>query len=408
MEIPLSFAGNPKVLDKVFPMLHRKLTVLLLIESSRGYGRGCLRGVADYCRIYGNWQVIHVERTMNEPLPQGIRQWKLDGIISRSEMSEISQEVDALELPTVDLRGSYIPRHGVSLDTDPVECARLAVEHFYGRGLRDVAYCGYGSVDFSDARGHAFREIAQTKGCRAYHFESPVRQFPGISRELSAEGDDTELIQWLRTLPTPCGVFACNDVRGRQVLRACAEIGIAVPEQLAVVGVDNDSDICDLTIPTMSSIEPDTHRVGFMGATYLAELMNGNRVDEKTYVKPKGVVARASSEMMAIADHEIAGILNYIGRHACDGLNVEMLCEHFRMSRSSLERRLKKAIGRNAKAEIDRVRIERAKLLLRETDRKLLAIAHHVAYSSASKFAVAFKRITGQTPGEFRNQDKAN
>lgn len=389
-------------------MLHRKLTVLLLIESSRGYGRGCLRGVADYCRIYGNWQVIHVERTMNEPLPRGIRDWKLDGIISRSEMADISREVDALELPTVDLRGSYVPRHGVSLDTDPYVCALQAAEHFCERGLRDIAFCGYGGVDFSDARGNAFREIAAEKGCRAYHFDSPANQFSGISRELSAEGDDTELIKWLKTLPTPCGVFACNDVRGRQVLRACAEIGIAVPEQLALVGVDNDSDICDLTIPSMSSIEPDTHRIGFTGATYLAELMNGNRVDEKTFVKPKGVVVRASSDMVAIADREIAGILNYIGRHACDGLNVEMLCQEFRLSRSSLERRLKKAIGRNAKAEIDRVRIERAKLLLRETDRKLLAIANHVAYSSAAKFAVAFKRITGKTPGEFRNQYHAN
>ncbi len=389
-------------------MLHRKLTVLLLIESSRGYGRGCLRGVADYCRIYGNWQVIHVERTMNEPLPRGIRDWKLDGIISRSEMADISREVDALELPTVDLRGSYVPRHGVSLDTDPYACALQAAEHFCERGLRDIAFCGYGGVDFSDARGSAFREIAAEKGCRAYHFDSPANQFSGISRELSAEGDDTELIKWLKTLPTPCGVFACNDVRGRQVLRACAEIGIAVPEQLALVGVDNDSDICDLTIPSMSSIEPDTHRIGFTGATYLAELMNGNRVDEKTFVKPKGVVVRASSDMVAIADREIAGILNYIGRHACDGLNVEMLCQEFRLSRSSLERRLKKAIGRNAKAEIDRVRIERAKLLLRETDRKLLAIANHVAYSSAAKFAAAFKRITGKTPGEFRNQYHAN
>lgn len=385
-------------------MLQRKQKVLLLIESSRGYGRGCLRGVADYCRIYGNWQVIHVERTMNEQLPDGIRNWKLDGIISRAEELSISAAIDELGVPTVDLRGSYVPANGVSFDTDHAACAALAVEHFCQRGLRDVAFCGYGGVDFSDARGAAFQELARRKGCRCHYFASPADRSSHISRELLAEGDDTDLVAWLKTLPAPCGVFACNDVRGRQVLRACAEAEIAVPEQLALVGVDNDNDICDLAIPNMSSIEPDAHQIGFQGATYLAELMNGGTVARRTYVRPKGVVVRASSDFIAIGDREMAGILHYIGSHACEGLTVEMICQRFRLSRSSLERRLKKAIGRNAKAEIDRVRIERAKLLLRETDRKLLAVANHVAYSSAAKFAVAFKRITGVTPGEFRSQ----
>lgn len=387
-------------------MWQNKQTILLLIESSRGYGRGCLRGVADYGRIYGNWQFIHVERTMNERLPRGVRDWKLDGILSRAELATISEEIDTLGVPTVDLRGSYVPANGVSLDTDPVACAQLAVEHFRQRGLHHLAYCGYDGVDFSDARGQAFQEIATKQGCQTYYFASPADNLANVSRELLAEGDDSELVQWLNTLPAPCGLFACNDVRGRQVLRACAEAGIAVPQQLAVVGVDNDSDVCDLTIPNMSSIEPDTHQIGFLGATYLAELMQGQTMTRKTFVHPKKVVVRASSDMVAIADRQIAGILNFIDRRACGGLTVEVICQEFCLSRSSLERRLQKAIGRNAKAEIDRVRIERAKLLLRETDRKLLAIANHVAYSSAAKFSVAFKRITGMTPGEFRHQQQ--
>lgn len=384
-------------------MWRNKPTILLLIESSRGYGRGCLRGVADFNRIYGNWQFIHVERTMNERLPRGIRDWKLDGILSRAELASISEEIDALEVPTVDLRGSYVPAHGVSLDTDPVACAQMAIEHFRERGLSDIAFCGYDGVDFSDARGKAFTEIASKKGLRSYYFASVEDNFSNVPRELLAEGDNPELLSWLKSLPVPCGVFACNDVRGRQVLRACSEAGIAVPQQLALLGVDNDSDICDLTIPSMSSIEPDTHQIGFLGATYLAELIAGEKISRKTFIQPKGVVVRASSDMVPIADREIAGILNFIERRACDGLTVAMICEEFRLSRSSLERRLQKAIGRNAKAEIDRVRIERAKLMLRETDRKVLAIANHVAYSSAAKFSVAFKRITGMTPGEFRS-----
>lgn len=381
----------------------RMKRVLLLIESSRGYGRACLQGVADYCRIHGSWQVIHVERSLSEDLPVDLNQWKIDGVISRAETPAVARKIDQLDVPAVDLRGAHPPRSGIVFDTDARACVQLAVDHLMECGLRDLAFCGYSGINYSDQRAAVFAEYARERGCRTYSFSTRHNHHDTMATELLGERDNRELVNWVGTLPHPAGIVACNDVRARQVLVACELAKVSVPEDIAVVGIDNDQTICDLATPPLSSVEPDARRIGREGAAYLDRLMNGEAIAESTIlIPPKGIVVRTSSDVVAIADREVAAVLRYIRDHACEGINVEYVVDHVHLSRSSLDRRFKQLVGRSVKAEIDRVRINRAKLLLQETDLKITSIAHQIAYSSAAKFIDVFKRVTGVTPGKYR------
>lgn len=379
--------------------------VLLLIESSRGYGRACLQGVADYCRLHGQWRVVHVERSLSERLPENIASWRADGVISRTETKEIAQSIRKLNLPTVDLRGAFQLERGVVFDTDSTECGRMAATHFYDLGIRNLAFCGYAGINYSDQRGNAYENRAHALGCQTYTFSTPHDQYDTSAMELMGERDDEGLIQWISKLPHPTGIFACNDVRARQVLAACEATGVLVPEDIAVLGVDNDELICELTSPPLSSIEPDAQRIGREGAECLNRLMSGESPERRLIlIPPKRVVSRVSSDMVATNDREVAAALRYIRDEACNGITVEDVAGRIQLSRSSLDRRFKNLVNRSVKAEIERVRINKALLMLQETDLKVSAIADWVAYSSSAKFIEAFKRVVGTTPGQYRTK----
>jgi LacI family transcriptional regulator len=379
--------------------------VILLVESSRAYGRGCLLGVAAYVRAHGNWKVLHLERRAAEAVPALLKRWRGDGMLARVESQRTARTLARLRLPTVDLRGRFCPPGGAVLVTDPAYCARLAVAHFLDRGFRHFAYCGYPRIDFSDERDACFREHLAAAGFEVSCYVPPrgPRSEDTTAREARGELDERHIAAWLRGLPQPLAVFACNDARGRQVLAACQLAGLAVPEQVAVLGVDNDEVICELSDPPLSSIEPDTHRIGYEGAALLDRLMQGRRPAAKTIsVPPLGIVSRRSSDAMAVDDAEVAAALHHIRAHASAGLRVPDVVSILSISRATLERRFQQVLGRSPAAEIERVRMDHARLLLAETDYKLRSIAALVGYASDAQFVTAFRRHTGTTPGHFR------
>lgn len=382
--------------------------VLLLIESSRAYGRGCLTGIAAYLRAHGPWHVLHLERGLQEDVPPVIRGQRIDGVIARMENPRIARSVARLGAPTVDLRGSVMPERGVTLDTDPRACAEMAIAHFRERGFRDLAWCGYPGVDFSDRRRQWFVSSAIAAGLDPAIYNPPVRQGGKggtLSREARGELDEPQIAAWLTGLRRPVGVFACNDVRGRQVVRAAAMTGLRVPDEVAVLGVDNDEVICDLANPPLSSIEPDTYGLGFEGAAALAMLMGGEVSSErKLLVPPRRIAVRRSTDVLAVDDVQVAEALRFIRAHACEGIGVEKVVGGLSISRATLERRFRSVIGRSPRQEIERVRYDRIRLLLAETRYTLDRIAPMAGYRTAAHLVTAFSRRAGCTPGEFRRR----
>jgi LacI family transcriptional regulator len=231
--------------------------------------------------------------------------------------------------------------------------------------------------------------------------------------KLIAASEDNELqwedamVRWLRLLPKPVGLMACNDLRAHQVIMACDESRLAVPEEVAVIGVDNDEAICGLSRPPLSSVEQNPEKVGYEAAALLDRLMQGETLPgERIIVEPRGVVARQSTDVVAVADADLAATLHYIRERACNGLTVEDLVARMAVSRRTLERRFMTILGRSPKDEIARVQLGHVKRLLDMTDYPLAKIAQLTGFCYVESMCVLFKKTMGVTPGQYRGQSQ--
>jgi LacI family transcriptional regulator len=380
--------------------------VALLVESSRAYGRGLLHGIAEYVRLHGPWSIYHAERGLADAPPPWLHDWDGDGIIARIEDRRIAKAVCDLGLPTVDLRGVLTDLDVPVMVTDDESVSRMAVDHFLERGFRNLAFCGFASADYSENRSVAFARMVAEAGMECHVFqarEKPPRDTGTRALEQRGLVSEAEAARWVEELPKPVGLMACNDIRGQQVLNACREVEIAVPEEVAVLGVDNDDVLCDLSYPTLSSVVPDTHRIGFEAAAMLERMMAGEPPPAPvTYIPPLGVVTRRSTDVLAIEDRHLARAVRYLREHACDGITVEDVLANVPMSRSVFERRFARLFGRSPKAEILRARLDRVKQLLAETEIPVKQIALKAGFTHPEYMNVIFKARIGQTPGQYR------
>jgi LacI family transcriptional regulator len=317
----------------------------------------------------------------------------------------MAHAIAALGVPAVDLRGLLPDLDAPSITTDDRAVAGLAVAHFLERGFRNFAFCGFINADYSDNRSRAFARLVEEAGF-ACHIYQPCRKHRPAGTTALEQGGlvaEAEVAHWVQALPRPVGLMACNDIRGQQILNACRDAAIAIPEDVAVLGVDNDDVLCDLSNPTMSSVIPDTRRIGFEAAAMLERMIGGEPPPTKaTLIPPLGVVTRRSTDVLAIEDRDLAAAMRYIREHACEGITVEDVLAHVPLSRSVFERRFDRLFGRTPKAEILRARLDRLKQLLAETEMPLKQIAVKVGFEHAEYMNVFFKERTGLTPGQYR------
>jgi LacI family transcriptional regulator len=219
------------------------------------------------------------------------------------------------------------------------------------------------------------------------------------------EQEQRILLAWLKSLPKPVGLMACNDICGREVLQACAAAGLRAPDDVAVVGVDNDELMCELSNPPLSSIALDVEKAGYEAARLLDSLMSGHFAGEHVVqVEPVYVVTRQSSEIMAPDDPNVATALQFIKTHAGQPIGVSHVVEHAGVSRRTLERRFARALGRSISSEITQCRLERAKRLLLETDLPSLRVAAGAGFGTVKTFNRVFRRAAGISPHRFRER----
>jgi LacI family transcriptional regulator len=390
--------------------MRRRPRVILLIESSRAYGRGCLQGIAAYVRVRGPWSCLHIERGLAEEVPAWMERLPADGIIARIENAALATFLQHRRLPTVDLRGRFNIPGFAMFDSDHDAIVRLAVEHFLERGFRHIGFCGFAGLDFSDRRRDALiRLLAKHRLVPLmYEMTDVAASASTVTLESAGSRHLRELAAWLKLLPKPAAILACNDSRGRQVLDACAAAELAVPEQIAVVGVDNDEVLCDLSDPPLSSVQPDAMRIGFDGAAALDRMIRLGKPAPRRVrlVSPRQLVVRRSSDVLAINDPVVSSALQIIQREACTGLNVEKLLDQMTISRATLERRFERFLGRSPKDEILRLRLNRVRLQLAESEDTLAQIAEATGFSSVAHLSVSFKNATSLSPGEFRRRHR--
>ena len=382
----------------------------MLIESSRAYGRGLLLGIAKYVREHSAWSITLQEQSLCDEVPDWLKRWRGDGIITRLDNREMVSVIRRLKIPTIYVRKAPKDVQVPAVMTDNAATARVAFEHLRSRGFRHFAFCGFDGADYSDLRRDTFLKLVTQAGLRCHVFESSKRLRGAAMVAYEREGlrDGGRVGRWLLTLPKPLGLMACNDMRGQQVLDACRTVGLGVPDQVGVVGVDNDEVLCSLSDPPLSSVAPDTERIGFEVAALLDQMMAGKNVSlTPMLVEPRGVVARRSTEVLAIEDPHIAMAIRFVREHASEGIDVGDLVRAVPLSRSTLERRFTRVIGHSPKDEIMRVRLDHAKQLLTETNLSVEFIAEKVGLEHTEYLSRIFKKKVGLTPSRFRFKSRA-
>jgi LacI family transcriptional regulator len=384
--------------------------VALLIESSRNYGRGILRGIAKYSHLHGPWSCFTAERELHSSIPDWLKHWKGHGIIARIEDRRTANALLRLRHPVVDVLGNGRFEGIPAFDTDAREVARLVADFFLQAGFRHFAFCGFQSIPFSDRRAAAFVDCLAPHGCKVRIFSSPppFRQPSHIQAvERRGLGREQAIAAWLRKQQYPLALFACNDVCGQQVLNACREYKIKVPDEVAVMGVDNDDVLCSLCEPSLSSVEPDTERLGAEASALLDALMAGNCVKTTlVQIPPLRVVERASTDVVAIEDPITVQAVRFIRDHVDDGISVKDVLANAGRSRTDLEQRFRRWLKTSIRVEIIRRRLARVCSLLQQTNLSLEEIGRRTGFSTTAHLCRLFQQRLRQTPTQYRHLHK--
>jgi LacI family transcriptional regulator len=374
--------------------------VAVILDPANMYQRRIIRGIAEYVLQNARWRLF-IEPAAADMVPDP-RTWQGDGVIAYFGDRRTEEFVAKSRVPAVSIERGVraMPRQAPVVATDNEAIGRLAAAHFLDNGFRHLAYCGATdpSAYWCEPRADAFAAAALEEGATFSRFAQRQR----IARDWPAAL--AALAEWIASLPAQTGIFAVNDARARHVVEACGLAGRRVPDDIAVLGVDNDEMLCELTTPPLSSIEHDTREIGRRAAEMLDELMEGKRCHGTVLVPPVGVAERRSSEMLAVEDLEVAAALAFLRANVARSLHVEDVARASGLSLSTLKWRFKAVVGRPVHAELQRLRIDEARRLLATTSLPIKKVASLVGFSDISHFTTAFRRHTGLPPGRYRTQ----
>ncbi|MFH5806523.1 XylR family transcriptional regulator [Alienimonas sp. DA493] len=378
----------------------RRRSVALLIETSNAYARGLLTGINAWQREHEGWSTFLPEQERGALPPEWIERWGGDGIVARVESPAVAEVLLRSGAPVVDVSsGRFLPE-APCVETDNHAIARAAFDHLTDRGFTSLAFCGVPRFRWSAERRDAFAALAAEADlpCDVYQCE------PGGHGEKHSWIRERERLGvWVSELPKPVGVMACYDIQAQFLLDVCREFGVSVPEEAAVIGVDDDWLLCELATPPLSSVIPDARRIGYEAASRLDQLMSERPVDPAPiFFPPLGVATRQSTDVLAIDDEDVAAAVRFIRQRASSGINVADVLRAVPLSRRALEDRFRTILGRTPHEEIARVRLNRVRRLLRETDLPIAEIAARTGYRSAAYLSAAFRKSVGQTPRDYR------
>ena len=384
--------------------------VALIYDARLAYDVKVMSGVAAYLQEHAHHSVFIEENALKDQRLPDLRSWEGDGIIADFDDPSIARIVIQSRLPAVGFGGGY-GWHPPSAQipyfyTNNRQIAALAADHLLERGFKSLAYCGYPRTSingWSAEREQAFIDRVQQRGLTVAVFHGRHRrshQWAAMQRALSA---------WLQALPKPVGIMTANDNRGRHVLEACRTCDLRVPDQVAVIGVDNDELLCQLSSPPLSSVEQGAKGLGYAAAALLDRMMDGQRVSKRHFViDPLGVVTRRSIDVVAIDDPDVAGAMAYIREHAFRSIRVPDVVRAGSVSRSTLETRFRAVLHCTVHAAIRRVQLERARRRISETELPLKQIAADSGFKSVQHLTTAFSEAFGQTPARYRRSTRGS
>lgn len=364
-----------------------------------------VRGVMDYAGQHGGWSLTVSPPALRWAGEQSLtleslRRWPGHGIIAAIANPADARVARRLGKPVVNMSASTAQSAFPRVMPDHYGMGRLAAEHLLERGLRRLAYCGFAGLWFSELRRQGFVDRAAKAGVPCQVLELPVSR------------DDTQdwqrriapLTQFLQEIVPPVGLLAVQDYRARTLVDECHRLGLRIPHDVAVVGIDDDPTVCEYCQPTITSVSRNAWRLGHETAALLDRLMEGGSPPGDDILVPSdGIVARQSTDTIAVDDAHVAAAVHFIHDHPELSYGVDRVVEAARVSRRLLEVRFRRTFGCSIYDYICRQRLERARRLLAAPDRmKLNKLAAFCGFSSLEQMRLVFKRFLGMSPLEYR------
>jgi LacI family transcriptional regulator len=373
-------------------------SVLLFVETSREFGRGLLHGIARYSRLHGPWRVYRWPGALDSSLPEW-KYLKIDGAIVRDVKTVEGMTHSGMPVIFAQHnKESYAPFPAII--TDSASIGSMAAEHFLDRGFQNFAYCGFDEFLWSRKRAEHFGQRLRQAGFEFNLYRQPISKAGQAVRR-----EQGRIADWLRGLPKPVAVMCCNDDRALQVIEACKAADLRAPDDVAVLGVDNDVLVCDLADPPISSIALDTETAGHEAAKLLDHLMkSGEMTGQEIAVRPTHIVTRMSTDILAVTDPDVAAALRFIRCNPNRLIQVDDVVEATNVSRRVLEKRFKAILRRSVHQEIRRVRVNNVIPLLVGTDMSITEIALHCGFDGVEHISRYFRKETGASLRDYRKQ----
>ncbi|MBK1878661.1 AraC family transcriptional regulator [Pelagicoccus mobilis] len=378
-------------------------SIAILVETSLNSGRQIVRGISRFARERNDWSIYYHTGQLGAMAPGSLGNWRGDGIIARIANEETQRYVLAGQVPVVDVLGNVSSADYPMVTCDERAISDLVGKHFSNRGYRNIAFFGLGDEHWSLSRRHALSQFCQQElGTELASLEVSHRE-----RDSHTWLNYIARLQnWVESLPKPVGIMVASDQFGPDILTACQEAGLSVPDQVSLVGVDNDLPFCEICQPRLSSVEPNHELVGYEAARILDGILSGeDPASGHLQVPPRLLHVRQSSDATALADPALVKALRYIRSNACDPISVDEIARAAGVSRSVLQRRFKTSLNQTVLESILTVRINRAKEMLSTTDLPLPDVAERSGFKHQEYLGYVFKKRIGCTPGQYRTQN---
>ncbi len=380
-------------------MIHR-----ILLVASDVFVRRLTPALSASVPMQIDYRIVDIHRKPRE-LVEHICQLEPAGIITES-LPRLTDAILGLGLPTVVADSDVVYRKAVSIDVDDVAVGVEAAQFFLAAGHRHLA-CVYGRSPYSLQRLEGFRREAEKHGAGFSAFrqvETPARHY------MESWNEPTDrLREWLLKLPKSTAVFAVHDPLARLVAEAASEAGLHVPEEIAIVGANNDALVCGLSFPPLSSVGIPWDRIGALAAKWIVTLIEGGRHPRAAIlVRPGSVCVRQSSALAAVEDSDVRRVIRYLRDHFRKPITIGSACEDLRVSRRTIERKFTLHLRMTPGDALCRLRIDEAKSLLLGTSQPIGIIAGKCGFSEPERFAVSFRRSVGTTPSAFRRERHRN
>jgi LacI family transcriptional regulator len=383
--------------------MNRKRVVVVLANTA--YGRRVMHGITNYAVARGGWEFFY-KASASDPkvlfkAVAAAEMWA-DGIIGHFIDQPFLSSIQRIDIPAVNVSSWFETLKPVRVHTNEALIGQCAAEYFITRGVRSFAYWGSTFGAYSAHRRDGFQQALKAKGFDCEIFDSTVP--PELSRREWILAEE-HMGQRLAQMEKPVGLLCVNDMLAREVLWVAERLGLHCPDDLAVLGVENDELACSVCIPPLSSIELAAARIGHDAAALLDQMMAGQSPSAAAVlIPPIGVVTRQSTDVVAVANPEVREAIRFIRDHAHEPIDVRDVLRAVPVSRRAMEIQFKQVLQRTPRQQIQFERVQLAKRLLLETDLPISQLAQRAGFSSPSLFWVIFRRFTGMGPKEFRRR----